>query len=224
MTTVSVVIPCYRYGHFLRQCVESVLSQEGIDAQILIIDDASPDDSAKVAWQLASEDPRVAFHAHEVNRGHIATYNEGIEWATGEYFLLLSADDYLLPGALKRGTDLLNCHADAVFAFGRVIELSGQISVRMELQLDGLILGNEDARILTGSEFIRASGAHNAVPTPTAIVRTVIQKRLGGYRPELPHAGDMEMWFRLASEGSVGVLGACQAVYRRHGSNMSPDS
>ena len=68
MTTVSIVIPCYRYGSFLRQCVESVLSQEGVDAQVLIIDDASPDDSASVGRQLASEHPRVVFHAHEVNR------------------------------------------------------------------------------------------------------------------------------------------------------------
>ena len=93
----------------------------------------------------------------------------------------------------------------------------------MELQLEGLSLGKCDARIMTGSEFIKASGARNAVPTPTAIVRTFVQKRIGGYRSELPHAGDMEMWFRLAAQGFVGVLGAHQAVYRRHGDNMSLD-
>jgi hypothetical protein len=59
------------------------------------------------------------------------------------------------------------------------------------------------------------------VVTPTAMVRTELQRRLGGYRSELPHSGDMEMWLRLAAHGSVGLLKAYQAVYRRHTGNMS---
>jgi hypothetical protein len=53
------------------------------------------------------------------------------------------------------------------------------------------------------------------------VIRTELQKRVGGYRAELPHTGDMEMWLRLAAHASVGVLEAYQAVYRRHASNMS---
>ena len=53
MSSVSVVIPCYRYGHFLRQAVSSVLDdQPGLDVRVLIIDDASPDDSAEVAQKI----------------------------------------------------------------------------------------------------------------------------------------------------------------------------
>jgi hypothetical protein len=52
-------------------------------------------------------------------------------------------------------------------------------------------------------------------------VRTKTQKRIGGYRPELPHSGDMEMWLRFAAHGSVGFVDRLQAVYRRHAGNMS---
>ena len=73
MPNVDVVIPCYRYGHFLRECVSSVLMQEGVEARCLIIDDASNDGSAGIASVLAAEDPRVETLLHENNRGHIAT-------------------------------------------------------------------------------------------------------------------------------------------------------
>ena len=58
MSSISVVIPCYNYGHFLEECVASVLDdQEGVDVRVLIIDDASPDDSAEVALKIAARIP-----------------------------------------------------------------------------------------------------------------------------------------------------------------------
>jgi len=105
VSSVDVFVPCYRYGHFLRECVESVLSQTDVSVGVLIIDDASPDNTAEVATALVNEDPRVSFIRHAENKGHIATYNEGIEWASADYMLLLSADDYLLPGALSRAVE-----------------------------------------------------------------------------------------------------------------------
>ena len=60
MTSVSVLIPCYKYGHFLEDAVSSVLeNQEGVDVRALILDDASPDDSADMARKIAARDPRV---------------------------------------------------------------------------------------------------------------------------------------------------------------------
>ena len=89
MSSLDVYIPCYCYGHFLRECVQSVLSQSIQDVRVLIIDDASPDDSAEVAASLARQDSRLELRRHAVNQGHIRTYNEGLEWATGDYTLLL---------------------------------------------------------------------------------------------------------------------------------------
>src|SRR5262245_8631151 len=95
--TVSVIIPCYNYAEFLPRCVESILDQPGVDVSVLVIDDCSSDDTPEVAARLAAQDPRVSVRRHEVNRGHIATYNEGLEWASGDYIVLISADDLLTP-------------------------------------------------------------------------------------------------------------------------------
>jgi GT2 family glycosyltransferase len=219
MSTVDVIVPCYGYGHFLQKCVESVLNQSIESVRVLIIDDASPDDTPKVAANLVRNDSRVTFVRHPENKGHIATYNEGIEWASADYMLILSADDFLLSGALSRAVDLMDAHPEVGFTFGNVIELSDsgtETPVRTVETTD-----KSDRRILKGLEFIELSAADDLVATCTAVVRTKVQKRVGGYRKELPHAGDMEMWLRFAAHGSVGFLSAYQGVYRRHTTNMS---
>ncbi|MCU1308777.1 MAG: glycosyl transferase [Acidobacteriaceae bacterium] len=217
MSSVDVIVPCYRYGHLLTECVHSALNQAGTDVRVLIIDDASPDNTADVANELVRNDTRVSFVRHTSNKGHIATYNEGIAWASADYLLLLSADDYLLPGALNRAVTLMERHPRVGFTFGNALVLSEQ---RITQTTDTLVCQNGE-RILEGPEFISLSGMENIVCTPTAVVRTDLQQKVGGYRTELPHTGDMEMWLRLAAHACVGFLAALQAVYRRHASNMS---
>lgn|SRR5262249_5772358 len=220
MSSVDVIVPCYRYGHFLRGCVESVLTQSLKHVRVLILDDASPDSTSEVGAELARQDSRVTLVRHHVNKGHIATYNEGIEWVSADYMLLLSADDYLLPGALDRAAALLDAHPEVGFAFGSAVELFDNGSIAQVIPVAN-VSDEHDQIVLTGPKFIELSHPRNIVPTPTAVVRTIVQKRAGGYRPQLPHTGDLEMWWRLAAHAPVGVLGARQAVYRRHAANMS---
>ena len=220
MSSVDVIVPCYRYGHFLRECVESVLAQSISDVRVLILDDASPDNTAEVAAELANEDTRVRFVRHITNKGHIATYNEGIEWASADYLLLLSADDYLLPGTLSQATNLMDTYPEVGFTFGQVIELNDSRN-KSEIKIVANVGNKKKWRILTGLEFIELSGSQNLVPTATAVIRTELQKKVGGYRKELPHTADMEMWLRLAAHASVGSFEEYQAVYRRHADNMS---
>lgn len=217
MSSIDVIVPCYRYGQFLRECVQSVLSQSGLDIRVLIINDASPDNTADIAGDLLREDSRIRYLQHDTNKGHIYTYNEGIDWASSDYLLLLSADDYLLPGALQRAVALMERHHQVGLTFGNAVEIDPQGGKG----LTNCLVCQDGERILTGAEFIALSGPRNIVPTPTAVVRTALQKKVGGYRKELPHAGDMELWFRLATHGPVGFVESAQAVYRRHASNMS---
>lgn len=219
MNTIDVVVPCHRYGRFLRECVGSVLSQSLPDLRVLIIDDASPDDSGAIADALAREDPRVTAIRHPTNRGHTATFNEGLAWAGARYLLLLSADDMLLPGALERAVTCLDANPHAGFAFGKCMEHHGAGPLRP--QSTAAHDRHRGTHVLTGEAFVELSGGRNLVPTPTAVVRTSLQRQVGGYHLDLPHTGDMEMWLRLAAHADVAVIDAFQAVYRRHGENMS---
>lgn len=217
--TVSVVIPCYKYGHFLPDCVRSVLTQEGVDVRVLVIDDASPDDSGQVALGLAAEDERVEVRIHEVNRGHIATYNEGLlEWADGKYSVLISADDVMAPGALARATAVMDANPNVGFVYGHAAWWrEGQPRPFLRVNPSG-------AMIWPGQEWLRimCRGGHNVISSPEVVVRTSLQQKLGGYRPDLPQTADAEMWMRFAVHSDVAyVKGADQALYRIHSNNMS---
>ncbi|MFJ3905511.1 glycosyltransferase family 2 protein [Streptomyces sp. NPDC090025] len=220
MSSVSVVIPCYKYGHFLADCIRSVLDEQpGLDVRVLIIDDASPDDSAEVARKLAASDPRIEVRVHERNKGHIATYNEGLlDWADGDYVVLLSADDRLVPGALVRAVALLDAHPRAGFCYGRPLrfEHGGPLPAARTESTGSVVYPGHwwlERRFREGT---------GCITSPEVVVRTSLQRKVGGYDPELPHAGDIEMWMRLASHADVGyVRGADQAFYRVHGNNMS---
>jgi glycosyltransferase involved in cell wall biosynthesis len=226
MPTVDVVVPCYRYGHYLRDCVGSLLTQTSCEVRVLVIDDASPDDSAEVARQIAAEDPRVEVIVHTTNRGHIATYNEGIAWSSSKYFLLLSADDLLVPGALGRAVAIMEAHPEVSWTYGREILLQEGETLEEAYASQGFRPDATPAfRVMSGETFITrlCTSGINEVATCTAVVRGDAQRQVGGYRAELPHAGDLEMWLRLSSEGAVGEVDGFQGVRRLHASNMIND-
>lgn len=212
-SSVSVVIPCYNYGRYLRECVASVLGQVGVETRVLIIDDASPDDSAAVAAALAAADARVELRVHAANRGHIATYNEGLEWASGTYTVLLSADDMLTPGALQRACALMDAHPEVGFVYGRALVF------RDDRRRPQPKTGAGRWTIWRGHEWfeMRCRMTECCIYSPEAVVRTSLLRQLGGFRAELPHAADLEMWMRLALHADVGyIAGPHQAYYRDH--------
>lgn len=220
MSSVSVVIPCYKYGHYLEECVASVLDdQEGVDVRVLIIDDASPDDSAEIARKIAAREPRVELAVHARNKGPVATFNEGsFEWADGDYTLLLSADDRLTPGALRRAKDLLDANPGVGFVYGHALwAIEGEPLPAARAKLKGW-------SVWSGQRWLehRFHQAENSVMSPTPVVRTSVQKRVGGYDARLTRPCDMEMWMRLAAHADVGFLrGVDQAFYRVHPQSMS---
>ncbi|QPF86541.1 glycosyltransferase family 2 protein [Bradyrhizobium genosp. L] len=214
MATVDVVIPCYNYGRYLESCVNSVLSQSIADVRILIIDDASTDNSQAVAESIAACDRRVSLLAHPQNMGHIKTYNEGIAWLESDYFLLLSADDLLVPGTLERAIRIMDDNPDVVMTYGDGIEWNDAFPLPAILPSEGNWVRQDLLRDMCGC------GA-NLVVTATAVVRTSAQLAVGDYDIALPHSADMALWLKFAAHGAIAKIHAAQAIYRRHASNMS---
>ena len=217
MSSVDVVVPCYNYGRYLDRCVRSILDQPAIDVRVLIIDDCSTDDTPDVGQRLSASDRRVTYHRHHVNRGHIATYNEGLlGWATADYCLLISADDLVTPGALLRAALVLDTYPKVGLCYGAQQIFSDEVPA--------LAVGAADPRVrLTpGAEFWEhcCRTAQNGVATPTAVVRTSLQHAVGGYRKELPHSADLDMWLRIAARSDVAYIDTPQAFKRMHGMNM----
>ncbi|MGH2343779.1 MAG: glycosyltransferase family 2 protein, partial [Chloroflexota bacterium] len=114
-TRVSIVIPCYNYGRFLREAVESALAQTLPAHEILIIDDGSTDQSPTIARALAAL-PGVRL-IEQTNQGAVATFNAGVRAGVGEYFVVLSADDRLDPYFLERTVPLLRDQPGTAYVF-----------------------------------------------------------------------------------------------------------
>ena len=218
MSKVDIVIPCYNYGRFLEECVRSVLDQPVEDLRVLIIDDASSDDSVSVAKKLAQADKRVSVLAHSKNWGHIATYNEGLlDWASADYSVLLSADDVLTPGSLARATAALDANPKVGMLYGHALNWRSDPKPTARL-------GSFRTKVWPGHEWLRivCGRGHCVTSTPGVVVRTSVQKAIGGYRADLPHTGDVEMWMRFAVHSDIAYLrGVDQAYYRIHNTNMT---
>ena len=119
--SVDVVIPCYQYGRFLRECVTSVLTEGIQDLRVLIIDNASTDNSVEVAQQLACRGPREELVARRRNLVPHASFNEGIDWARSDYFMILCADHLLSPRCLAAPSRSWSSMPAVGFAHGRPV-------------------------------------------------------------------------------------------------------
>jgi GT2 family glycosyltransferase len=214
---VSVVVPCYRYASLLEGCVASVLAQRDVDVRVLVIDDCSPDHTPEVGRRLAAASPRVEYRRHSSNRGLIATANEGLQWAEGGYTVLLSADDELVPGALARATAVMEAHPSVGMVYGRpLLARAGRPMPEPAGRWTG-------TRIWPGEEWIRrrCRNAHNCISSPEVVVRTAVQRAVGGYDPALFHTSDLNMWLRIAAVSDIAyVRGVPQAIYRIHAGSM----
>ena len=113
---ISVIIPVYNVQAYLPECLDSVISQDYRDLEIILINDGSKDDSGKICDEYAAKDPRIRV-IHQVNAGAGAAKNAGLRAATGEYLSFVDSDDYLEPGAYSHmvailkttGADMIQC-------------------------------------------------------------------------------------------------------------------
>ncbi|GGR48828.1 GT2 family glycosyltransferase [Nocardioides luteus] len=213
--SVSVVIPCYNYGRYLPQAVAGALDQSGVDVDVLIVDDASTDDSADIARSLAAADPRVQVLVHEQNAGHIRTYNDGLALARGDYVTLVSADDVLMPDALTRAAALMEHHRSVGLVYGYARSFT-----------DELPTGPTRTRswsVWAGRDWLATAARQGRcfLASPEAVMRREALEQTDGYDPRLPHSADFDMWLRTAVHWDVGrVDGPIQAAYRVHAANM----
>ena len=112
--TISVIVPVFNVAGYLPQCVDSILSQDYGNLEVILIDDGSTDGSGEICDRYAALDSRVRV-IHQKNGGAAAAKNAGLRLATGEYLAFADSDDYLEPdayGFLMKA--LLETGADAV--------------------------------------------------------------------------------------------------------------
>lgn len=215
LPTVTVVVPCFDYARYLPTAVDSVLTQTGVLVDVVIVDDASTDDSARVARELAEHDARVRVLSHPTNMGPVSTFNDGLAVATGEFLVRLDADDLLTPGSLARSVALCRRFPEVGLVYGHPLHFHDAVPTAR-------IRATRWTR-WSGESWLedRCRSGVNVITSPEALVRTSVLRRVGGQR-ELAHTHDMEWWMRIAAVSDVGYIqGADQAWHREHPRSLS---
>ena len=98
---LSVAVPCYNSQEYMRKCIHSLLPA-GDEIEILIVDDGSTDDTAKIADEFAQKYPGIVRAIHQKNGGHGAAVNTGIKNASGLFFKVVDSDDWVNQDALAK--------------------------------------------------------------------------------------------------------------------------
>ena len=118
--SISVVVPMYKVERYIKICVDSILAQTFQDFEIILVDDASPDNCAELCRELYGDNDKVKLVRHEKNLGLGPARNTGIEHSRGKYIHFVDSDDFILPNALEKFFDAAEKNnADVVHACGR---------------------------------------------------------------------------------------------------------
>jgi glycosyltransferase involved in cell wall biosynthesis len=123
--TLSAIVPNYNHGRYIGRAIEALLSQERVPDEIIIVDDASTDDSLTIIQALAAKSPRIIVVSQPVNMGTNAALRAGLARATGRYLVLAGADDWVLPGFCELGMRMLAMHPDAGLFCGDTVLVDG---------------------------------------------------------------------------------------------------
>ena len=220
MAKVDVVIPNYQYGRYLGRCIDSVLGQSLGDIRVLIVDNASTDESVEVAKAAMARDSRVSLLTHTRNVGHALSINEGIDWAASDYFLVLCSDDILAGGALARAAAVMDRNRDVAFCMGDYRHFTNNHDDDLDFGVDQ----DESyrCRIWSGAQFLRELCRRPLISTGNFLItRTQILKRVGHYRPYLLQCDDLELILRLCELGHYAELSAVQGFRRLHAGNLA---
>ena len=209
----SVVIPVHNCADYLAQALPEVVAQLGDrdDAEIIVVDDSSSDDPASVVERLGRG--RVQYRPNPGHLGAIGTFNRCLELATGELVHMLHGDDAVLPGFYTAMEQAL-ADPTAVAAVCRVRDIDAHNTPTYITR---------SYRKGTGvwKDALDAFAVSNRVRAPGIVVRRAAYERVGGYRTDLPHAADWEMWTRLAAHGPIMFVDQVLACYRRHDTSDS---
>lgn len=207
--TVSIILPVYNTAEYLKECIESILSQTYIDFELIIIDDASSDASSTIIEHYAMLDLRIRFLRNEVNWGIGFTRNRGLEVARGTYIANFDSDDIAFPKWIETQILFLenNPTVDIVGANFIFIDKSGKIL----LQKNNFPEYDRDIKKIIP---LVCPIANN-----TVVIRKKCFDEMGGYRPSAHIAEDYDLWMRFREKYVFYNMQKCLVYYRVHGQN-----
>ncbi len=226
MPRLSIVLPNYNYARYLDERIQSLLAQTYRDFELIVLDDASRDNSRQVIERYTG-DPRVRAHYYAQNSGTTyARWNDGAAMATGEYLLIAGADDSCHPTMAEKLLAKLDAHPSAGLAYchtvlideaGRGIGSTAEWAAAVDARrwsADYADRGRNECRYLLVSNA--------AIPTASAVLmRRRLFVEAGGFDVTLPQAADYLMWVKLLLTSDVAFVAEPLNYWRWHTASVT---
>jgi hypothetical protein len=202
---VSIVLPTYNGARYLRQSIDSCLKQTFANLEVLVVDDASRDDTASIVQSY--RDPRVRYFRHETNRGIAEGLNTGFRNATGDFLTWTSDDNYYAENAIEEMVRFLQTHTavDFVYAENYIVN-EGSTTWK-----GGAIRRNEPPESLVADNFIGACFLYTRK----------VYAAVGGYNPKTFLAEDYDYWVRVSRQFRMQRVFHRLYFYRFHENSLT---
>lgn len=184
---VSVILPTYNRAHLVGRAIQSVLNQTFQDLEIVVVDDASTDNSEEIVKNFSN--PNIKYHRHESNRGANAARNTGISIAKGEYIAFNDSDDEWLPTKLEKQVIIIENTEDDI---GIVYSGFYQIIGNVKSYVPSVSIKKKDGNIYKSLLY------GNFVTTQTVLIKRECFEKVGFFDEELPRLQDWELWLRIS--------------------------
>lgn len=208
---VTIYIPCGNYGRFLRQSVESVFTQLYTNWELIIIDEASTDDTAVISRDLCSRSPeKITFVQNKKSIGLQKIANNVLDVANGKYLVRLDADDWFDECALLLMVAKLEATPNVGLVYGNYFYTDPE----------GKTLGIERRWKIKNEDI----GGHLPPHGACTMFRTRSLKAVGGYSEDISAQDGWELWYKLYQRVGAINLDIPLFYYRQHSSSLSKDS
>lgn len=214
---VTIIIPTYGQERFLATTIESALAQDYDALEVVVVDDASPDDTPGIAARYATE-PRFRYVRHAHNRGRVATYRASLyEHARGAYVLNLDGDDWLSDASyVSKAMALVGRHPGLALVFAR-IGIFHETTGTFEEHLANRGL----PELCNGTDlFLGFADGRVSIPHLTALYRRDLAIEVGFYRYDVLGSDSISFLLLLPGQQAA-FVDRVVAVWRKHGDNAS---
>ncbi|MBF9046476.1 glycosyltransferase [Rhodobacterales bacterium LSUCC0031] len=208
MPKISVILPIYNAQSFIADAVKSVLTQSEKDFELILIDDASSDDTPRILARMT--DPRVNIVRHEENLGLVASLNEGLHLSRGRFIARMDHDDIAMPDRFAQQLAFLEVnHSVGVVGTGyQLINGEGKLGPRYRPPV-------------THEEISWAMSFVCPLAHPTVVARRELLIACGGYSDAAAYAEDYDLWERLSRKVKFANLPDPLLLLRKHKENMT---
>jgi glycosyltransferase involved in cell wall biosynthesis len=195
---ISVVMSVYNGATHLHKTIDSVLAQEGVSLEFIIVNDGSTDETPRILEEYAGRDTRVRI-IHQENQGLTAALVHGCGAARGAYIARQDAGDISLPGRMAKQLSFLKQNPGAAFASCGTRYVGPRGEHLYDVNQDS---ADATTNLITlNPEEIRGPSSH-----PSTLFSRNLYELVGGYRLAFYFAQDLDLWIRLAEEGRHVVI------------------